>query len=197
MRDELDLTTSITGYIQGDDTQGDVLADALRPPVTRAVDSFLGPDDISRDDIIQDSLVTVLGSLRENLGFQGNLIQYTVTIARNRCRNIYNWRKRWAQTPEESQIQQNPAAGGNPLDLLLEDEVQQLMQKALTSLSRECRDLLTAYYLRGESLEQIRARVGLNSIQALYYHKKICLKSAFRFLKTKLAVTSMNGTGRT
>jgi len=193
MHDEIDLTTSINGYIQGDDNQGEVLANALRPPITRAVDAFLGPDDSARDDIIQDSLITVLDSLRKNLGFQGNLIQYAVTIARNRCRNIFNWRKRWAQAPEGSRIPQTAAVGQNPLESLLDDEIRELMQKALNSLSRECRELLTAYYLRGESLEQIRAQVGFNSIQALFYHKKICLKSAFRFLKRKLAVTSLDG----
>ena len=184
--DPTDFARHIAAFADGDDSSGDRLCAALEPPVTRAVDAMLGADDAFRDDIIQDTQISVLSQIRKNRGFDGDLVQYAVTVARNRCRNLYRWRQRrpGASLDEFTEWKSDP--GSSPLDLLLEDEVGRLVQEALDGASLECRHLLSAFYIEGEPLETIRARVGLKSIQALFYRKKICLEAAFRLLEGRL-----------
>jgi len=130
--------------------------------------------------------VSVLAHVRKPGGFTGELIQFTVTVARNRCRNLHRWYKRRPGASFEEFADWIREPGSNPLELMLEDEARRLVQEALAAASNECRQLLHAFYVEGEPLETIRARGGLNSIQALFYRKKICLEAAFRLLKGRL-----------
>jgi RNA polymerase sigma factor (sigma-70 family) len=174
-------------YAGGDAEAGEKLCHLLAAPVRAAASRFLGADAAELDDVVQESLLAVLGYLRKAGRFEGDLIRFAVTVARNRCRNLLIWRRRhpgvdleplaaWIADPERS-----------ALDSLLEDEVQRVVQAGLDSLDPSCRDLLRWSYFQDVAIETIRRRIGLDTVQGVYYRRAVCLQRLARFLNSWLA----------
>jgi len=44
--------------------------------------------------VVQESLLAILSHIGKRGGFEGDLVRFAVTVARNRCRNILIWRQR-------------------------------------------------------------------------------------------------------
>lgn len=181
---------TIAAYLKGDARAGDALAEVLAGPVRLAVRSFLGDESPDVDDVVQETTVAVLEFLRRNGGFAGNLVRFAVTIARNRCRNILNWRRRLPHVPIEPLQDWLRRPEASPLEILAEREVLAILQEVLDDLSPDCRLILRAYYLQDVPVESLRRRLGLKTVQGVYYRKTACLREAARRLKKRLAVCS-------
>jgi len=172
----------IAAHVAGDSSAADSLAQCIEPDLRRAAGSFLGAEDPDVDDVVGESLIAVLDYLVRRGGFTGNLTGFAVTVAVNRCRNLLAWRRRRRQVPLE------PLAGwiadeeASALDLLLDDERQRLLQAALDGVDPGCEHLLRAYYLEGRTIASLRDELHLESVQAVYYRRGVCLQKAFRIL---------------
>ncbi len=186
---------AISSYVSGDPDAGDEIATALAGPLRLEARIYLGDDSADVDDVVQDSIMAVLHYLRKNEGFTGNLVKFAVTVARNRCRNLLNWRKRLPHVQIDPMLTWLENSDRSPLDALLEQEITQLLQEALDRLPEECRVILRAFYLEDVSAEEIRRRIGLKTVQGIYYRKTVCLEQAFRRLKNRLKICSSGGNG--
>ena len=185
----------ISAYLDGDEEAGNALAEILEGPVRLAVRSFLGDDSADEDDVVQETILAVLTFLRRHGGFQGNLVRFAVTVARNRCRNILNWRRRLPHVPLEPLLEWMERPEASPLEALSEREIWTVLQEVLDRLSPDCREILRGYYLQDVPVETLRRRLGLKTVQGVYYRKTLCLRDAARRLKKRLAVCSWPGTG--
>ena len=183
----------VQAVASGDRDAADTVCRILEPPVRRAVTSFLGPDAVETDDTVQETLLAVLGYIRRRGGFQGDLVSFATTVARNRCRNILNWHQRHPGTDITPLAEWIADPARSPLDLLLETERYRLLREALRALDRACRDLLRAYYLQRVSARDLCRRLGLSTVQGVHYRKTVCLEKALAFLKRRLEGCSGNG----
>ena len=91
-----------------------------------------------------------LGQLRDLACFAGWLRQITVRMAINR--QVRG--RRHAQAEPEA-IQQTPDQGAGPLDQLLLQEARHELWQGLDELKPLDRDTLVAFYIRGQSLQQM------------------------------------------
>ena len=137
--------------------------------------------------MVQESLLAVLGYLRNRGGFEGDLVRFAVTVERNRCRNILVWRSRHPDVAIEPLCEWLADPQRSPLDSLLEGETRRLLQAGLDSLSRGCRELLHWFYLEDRSIETIRQDIGLDTVQGVYYRRSVCLQQLGRFLNNLVA----------
>lgn len=138
------------------------------------------------DDVLQETLLATLGYIRKNGGFEGDRRRLAVTIAQNRCRDILRWRKARPNVPLVSLENWIADKTKNPLDTLAEQEVLSILQSVLNNLGVRCRNLLQDLYLRHLSMDEIRHKAGLKSVQAIYYRRTICLKEARKLLNCRL-----------
>lgn len=165
--------------------------------------SFLGNDAADIDDIVQESAMAVLEFVERRGGFTGNLARFSVTIARNRCRNILNWKKRWRSIPVDSLADWFADPGRSPLDFLEERDLWSTLHEVVDGLDPVCRDLLRALFLEEQTVRELRDRFGLTTVQGVYYRRDRCLQRAFSALQRKLSVCSPgrpsneDGEGRT
>ena len=184
------LQADIRAHIRGEEQAAERLCERLAPPLRTAARRLLGDEHPDVDDVVQDSVLATLGHLSRAGAFEGDLVRFGVTVARNRCRNLLAWRSRHRHAPLEQLSHQLAAADTDPLALLLADEVDRLVQQALDSLDEACRRLLEAFYLRRESAETLRRRLGLGVLQSVYYRRNVCLDRAAVFLEKRLAFCS-------
>ncbi len=184
------LTSIITAFLSGDPSAGDQISLALREPTYLAVRAFLGDESADVDDIVQDSILAVLHYLEKNREFSGNLIKFAVTVARNRARNLLNWRQRHRQVQIDPMLDWLANPERSPLDALLDQEVDKLLQNALDKLAPDCQVILRAFYLENRTIEQTRRLIGLKTVQGIYYRRTVCLEQAYRHLKKRLAICS-------
>lgn len=91
-----------------------------------------------------------LAQLREPACFAGWLRQITVRMAINR-----QMRGRRAASTEPEILQQTADQGAGPLDQLLAQEARHELWQGLGALKPLDRDTLVAFYIRGESLQQM------------------------------------------
>ena len=84
-------------------------------------DGFLGPNDPDGDDLVQDALMALLTYLRQDGSLPENPQSFAATIIRNRCRNLYRWRKYRPAANLEKFENQFESPGRSPLDLLLDE----------------------------------------------------------------------------
>lgn len=183
----LDMQPWITAYASGDRAAGDKLCQELSRPLRVAAGQFLGDDNPDVDDIVQESLLAILQYIRKGRGFSGSLVRFGVTVARNRCRNYLNWRARHPGIPLEPLADWLANPERSPLDVLLEEEKLHLLQEVLDRMSGDCQALLRAFYLEGISVEEIRHRFGLQTVQGVYYRRARCLEHAAEFLKERVS----------
>ena len=185
-----DLEAALGAHLRGEASGAEALYALLTDPVRTAARTFLGDEHADVPDVVQDSLVAVLEHLRRAGRFEGDLVRFAVTVARNRCRNLLNWRQRHRQRPLDELRDRLADDRADPLELLLGEESQRLLQQALDQLGEDCRELLRAFYLRGESADSLRRRYGLSALQSVYYRKAACLDQAYGFFEKRLAVCS-------
>ena len=180
----------IEKVLNGDDDAADHLCRQLCPAVRRALASFRFATEQDQEDIAQETLVAVISFLRRSGGFDGDLIRFATTIARNRCRNLYHWRRRWKQVPIDSLEQWIADPTRNPLEMIEGRERLSHLQRALDDLSQACRQLIRAFYLQERPMVEILRDLEVGSVQALYYRRRICLKKLLFFLKKRLGECS-------
>ncbi len=180
------LVAAIAAYVAGDDAAAATICAGLRPAVRHAVRRILSADDGEVDDVVQETDVAVLRYLRLNGKLRGDPIVFAVTVARNRCRNILNWRRRHPAVPVTSLQDWLATPERGPLDLLDAAERRRAVADALARLDDVCRYVLKAFYLEEATIEEIRCRLGLKSVQGVYYRRAVCLERIARFLKERL-----------
>ncbi len=180
------LPTLAARLADGDEGAAEPLCRILSGPVHKAASGFFPSGSPDLQDVVQETLIAVLAYLRRNRGFEGDLTSFAVTVARNRCRNIVNQRARRPETPIEPLAEWIAHPQRSPLDLLVEREVLDLLQRALDSLGSACRILLRAFYVEGQSIEAIRRQMGLKTVQGVYYRRASCLAQLGRILQRSL-----------
>jgi RNA polymerase sigma factor (sigma-70 family) len=190
------LAGLVAGYLAGAPEAANNLATRLTDHARFVVQSFLRSSESETEDLTQESVVAVMEYLKRRGSFSGNLITFTSTVARNRCRNHLVWQKRHHKLPLEPLEPYIASDGTNPLDQILGNEVLELIQLALDRLGAPCRDLLRSLYLEGVTIERIREREGLKSVQSIYYRRAQCLKKAGQFLRKRLRSCSSSGEER-
>lgn len=177
----------------GDDAAADRLAAALRPFLNDAAAGYLGPGHPDVDDVVQDATLSALRYLGGDAEFEGDPIRLAVTIARNRCRDLHRWRRIRPETEVTAMADWLDDGRGSALDELLEQERAGLVQRALDALSDGCRRLLHALYVAGLPTETVRRKLGLGTVQGVYYRRGICLGEAKKFLQKSLHDRSGDG----
>jgi RNA polymerase sigma factor (sigma-70 family) len=173
---ETRLPAVLAAFFEGGAGADDELCRVLRNPVAGAVASFLGADGPETDDVIQESLMAVVGYLHRRGGFEGNLVRFAVTVARNRCRNILAWRRRRPHVPLDPLADWIAAPERSPLDAYGEEQVLTALRTSLAELGADCRDLLHALFMEMVSAEAMCERLGLTTVRAVYYRRENCLK---------------------
>lgn len=169
------LGADIQAYIAGDDAAGDRICRHLEQSIRLEVGRFLMPDDPEREDVVQDSLLSMLAYLRRAGRAPDRPEAFVVTIAGNRCRNLYRWRKRRTMVRvDDAEATLSEERG--PLDMLEAREIDALLEQAFKQLPAECRDLLTSIYSQERPMEELQREAGLGSLQGIYYRKYACLK---------------------
>ncbi len=161
---------------------GDRLIRALEPQVGLAVRKFLGSESGDQDDIISESLMAVLGHIERRGGFEGNLQVFAVTVARNRCRTLLTWRKRRQHQDVDRDGMQVADKAPSVLELIEAKEVRRHVRLALGRMDEACRILLKEFFLQEKPVEEIRLRLGLDTVQGVYYRKTVCVKKLAAFL---------------
>ena len=170
------LERDVAAYIAGDEEAGGRLCRSLEPVVRAEVRRFLPSSDAEHDDVVQETLIALLTYLRKAGRGPDRTEAFVVTMAGNRCRNLYRWRKRRPTVELESTADWPSGAGENPLELLETAELEGLLQNALSQLDEPCRRLLIAIYVEDRPMEDLQRDAGLGTVQGAYYRKYSCLK---------------------
>ncbi len=171
-----DLEKLVAGIVAGDSASENALFNVLKPHIVISVSFFLEAGRLEEDDVLIESITAVFHHIRREGGFKGDLIRFAITIARNRCRNIMNQQSRRPQTPIEPLADWIANKERSPLDSLLEDESRSLLQQAIDKLGHACRILLRAFYFEDTDMETIRLKLGLETVQGVYYRRTVCLR---------------------
>jgi RNA polymerase sigma factor (sigma-70 family) len=182
-----ELEAEIPALLRGEPAAAERLARGLAHPLRQAAISMLGAASPDLEDVLQESIMAVLGYIRRCGGFEGSLIRFGVTVARNRCRNLLIWRRRRPQVKVESLDDWLAEPERSALDVLVEQEQLALLQEALDALGPDCRDLLHQLYIEQIPAEELRRRSGLRTVQGIHYRKEVCLERAFRILNERLS----------
>ncbi len=154
---------------------------------------LLGSGVAEIDDIVQDTVMAVLDYLKRRAEFHGDLVNFTISVARNRCRNYVVWRRyRRADSVDDlAEYLSNPDR--SPLETLLADEEVELLQEAVDGLDPACQRLLHALYHENRRIEDLQAQEGLKSVQSVYHRRAMCLKKVTSLLKNRLFICSSPG----
>jgi RNA polymerase sigma factor (sigma-70 family) len=163
----------------------------LRSHIRTSVAMFMSLDSKDADDVVGETITVVFSTINRDKGFEGDLIRFAITIARNRCRNIMNQRQRRPQVPIEPLVDWIADDQCSPLDNLMADEHHTGLQKAVDSLGRICRRLLRAFYLEDRPIESIRKLMGLSTVQGIYYRRTVCLRKLGDILTVQMAEAEM------
>ena len=176
----------VTELVTGDESASERLYYLLEPRVRNAVGQFFSPGQPDADDVVQETFMAFFDYLRKQGGFEGDLILFAVTIARNRCRNIVSQRKRNGEVPLEPLAQWIADRRRSPLDILMDTEIKGILQRALNAIGRICRLILRGFYMEGRSMADLREATGLKSLQGVYYRRSVCLKQMEQMLEDAL-----------
>ena len=193
--DPQSLIPLIESYRGGDAAAGDSLCKILLPIVRLDTARMLGDDNSDVDDVVQESLLACLGYLGAERGFAGDAVRLAVTIARNRCRDLLRWRGRQVLVAIEPLESWLTDTSRSVLDELVEHEMETFLQEALAQLPEDCRSLLLALYVEGQTPESIRARSDLNSVHGIYYRRGVCLEKVRKILQRRMRFGSGTNAG--
>ena len=186
----------IAACLTGDPAAADRLSRLLAHHARVTVQAFLNQGLPDGDDLVQDTVIAVMSYLKRRGQFSGSLVNFTISVARNRCRNFLIWQNRHASADLESVQLYLASSDKGPLDTLAEKELTSLLQRALDHLDPRCRDLLRALYLEECSIEEMRLRSGLTTVASIYYRRAQCLKKMGGLLKSRLLDCSWDGESR-
>lgn len=187
------LQQDMKDHRRGSAAAGDRLFASLRPVVLREAARLLGDQDLEVDDVTQECLAATLGYLEKEAEFSGDLVRLSVTIARNRCRDILRRRSRRPQVDIEPMSEWLASPGRSALDEVAESDLLNLLQLTLDNLDEACRRLLDALFIKGLTSEQVRRRIGLNTVQGVYQRRSVCLEKAKKSLQRYLRFGSWGG----
>lgn len=166
----------VAAYIAGDDEAGGRICKALEPVIRAEVRRFLSDTDADQDDVVQETLLGLLAYLRKAGRAPDCLEAFVVTMAGNRCRNLYRWRKRRPGVDVESASDWLRANGDDPSEALEAREMERLVRSALSRLDAPCRRLLLEIYSERRSMQELQREAGLGTVQGAYHRKYVCLK---------------------
>ncbi len=169
------LHNLMSRYQSGQDDAGEALCSHLQPELRKVAEGFLGPGDLECEDLVQDALIALLAYLRQGGALPQNPQSFASTIIRNRCRNLYRWRKYRPTTNLDKVENLYESSNASPLDLLLDDEIMEGLRVALEHLDEVCANLLRGIYLQHRSMEDLSRQLGLKTVQAVYYRRNQCL----------------------
>jgi RNA polymerase sigma factor (sigma-70 family) len=187
------MLQDIAAYRLGADDAADRLFGKLRPVVQREAARMLGSADLEVEDVTQECLAATLGYLRRDEQFAGDVVRLAATIARNRCRDILRNRRRRPHVPIDPLESWLATPDRSVLDELAETSLWALLQRVLDELGDACRQLLHDLYQRGLSTEEVRRRLGLQTLQGVYLRRDACLARANLFLQRALHGRSWTG----
>ena len=189
------IRDDIASYVAGDDAAGERLCASLDPAVRDAVYGFFRAGEPDRDDLVQDTLLALLRYLRGGGSTPENPEAFCVTIARNRCRNLHQWRKLRPPADVEAAAETLPDTGAGPLELLEAEDRRRLVREAFAQLGDLCRNLLRDFYMKEKSIEELREELGLGTVQGVYHRKNVCVKELKKlFNRSRLGGRSFGGT---
>jgi RNA polymerase sigma factor (sigma-70 family) len=180
------LTEMIEQYIAGDSASGDVICATLEVPIRHTIRRFLAPQDAEVDDVVQDVLIAMLQYLRKAKTVPDRPEAFVATIAKNRCCSLHLWRKRRAARDVEEIAETTPINTASPLELLDDAERNRLLAETVRALEKKCRKLLIALYREETTVEELRTELGLQSVQAVYHRRNVCIKKAQALLNRRL-----------
>ncbi len=175
--DPAELADVIAGVASGVESDERRLHDILASPVTAAVAGFLRSDDVEASDVVQETLVATFRYVKEGGGFEGDIVSFAVTVARNRCRNVVNRRKRRREDPVEDVQERMSDGRPDVVERILSDEALDILRDGIRRLDRICRIVLRAFYIEERTIEEIRSMTGLKTVQGVYYRRQVCIKS--------------------
>ena len=162
----------------------DRLASLLYPELLEVARGMLKSGEPGPEDVVQDSLVAILAYIRRRPDFEGRIEAFAATVVRNRCRDLLRQRAKVIRLPVEDYEGTLESDFLSPMDDLIAREVTEGLNDALARLDSPCRDLLISIFIEKRSLPDLRAPLGLSSVQAIYYRKKICLEKLRRLFKS-------------
>ncbi len=186
MKDKSQLRRAISDYIAGDQAAGDRIYRILLDSVEQAVSQFYPKGNTDRDDIIQSTMLAMLSYLRKAGSCPENPKTFIVTIARNRCRNLYRWHQHRSSVDIDAVAHLLPDNEASPSDLLDRKERIELLAQAMKQLDQDCAKLLKALYLEEKTVEAMRQEAGLVSVQGIYYRKYLCLKNLTKLFNRRI-----------
>lgn len=175
--DPAEIADVIAGVASGVESDERRLHDILASPVTAAVAGFLRSDDVEASDVVQETLVATFRYVKEGGGFDGDIVSFAVTVARNRCRNVVNRRKRRREDPVEDVQERMSDGRPDVVERILSDEALDILRDGIRRLDRICRIVLRAFYIEERTIEEIRSMTGLKTVQGVYYRRQVCIKS--------------------
>lgn len=182
------IQAELERYAGGDDDAANEICASLEVVVREVVIRTLSPDDPDADDVAQDSLIAFLRYLRESKSVPVNPRGFVVTVARNRCLNLVVWRRRRRAENVDDVAERIADPQATPLDFLEEEDRHRLLRDALERISPRCAELLTAIFQHEIPMQDLRKRLDLKSVQAVYYRRDSCLKELQQVLNRTLLV---------
>jgi RNA polymerase sigma factor (sigma-70 family) len=178
-----DLSSPVQAYLRGDAGAAERLSHLLLPTLRRETSRMLGEEHKDQDDVVQESVLAALGYLDRDREFTGDFPRLAITIARNRCRDLLRHRARFPHQDIAPLSEWIADTQASPLDHLEDAERRDLLQQALAALGDACRNLLRAMYIDEVETEVIRTRLGLGTVQAVYYRRTVCIDQMMGFLQ--------------
>ncbi|MCP4145594.1 MAG: sigma-70 family RNA polymerase sigma factor [bacterium] len=179
------IASSIADYAAGNNSAGDLIYKYLASHIRTSVELFFGEDNINIDDIIHETIISVLEYIRLNNGFEGDLIGFSIAVARNDCRNIYKLNNKNPSQSIDSVHEWLAAAGDNQLEAIITEETNTVLQKALNRIGRICKKILSGFYTDNKTVEQLKTELEFKDTQSVYYKKQVCLGKILSELQKK------------
>lgn len=176
------LDADVAAYIAGSDEAGGRVCAALGVVIREEVRRFLSESDADHDDVIQDTLLRFLEYLRRAGQAPESPLAFIVTMAGNRCRNLYRWRQRRPGVDVAAVSDRLPSPGADPLQRLETRERDACLRTALCRLEAPCRKLLLEIYANRRPMQEVREEAGLSTVQGAHYRKYVCLRKLARLL---------------
>ncbi len=184
---------AVRAFLDREAGADDRLAATLSRCASITVRDFLGRPDRETDDIVQDAVVSVLAWLTRRGEFTGDIISFTITVTRNRCRNYLDWQRSQRTVPLTGQTGYVASGSPGPLDDLVAAERIAHLQAAVDDLDIACRRLLHAIYYEKRKMADLQREAGLGSLQSMYHRRAVCLKKVEKFLKKQWRGCSSRG----
>ena len=121
----------IAAYLAGNQEAAERLSRLLDHHARITAEAFLKQNQSEVDDVIQDTVIAVMAYLKRRGEFSGSVVNFTISVARNRCRNYLIWKKRYAAADLEPLQSYLASQELGPLDTLAEKERHEFLQEAL------------------------------------------------------------------